>query len=305
MASEAGRRKKPARTYSIMVVPRSEGGKTRSLNLSLPGLLGLLVLATGGIAGGVLALLVATPLGAFVPIPNPELERRYGRQLVETQEQLRALAEDVLLLRDYNQQLRKVLGSDLRPDSARLRDHPPSEMLPPVAAAESVAIAGSAAEPPLVFTEPAGSYDLVAESYEGEGYGAEETGRPFLPLMTPVEGFLSRGFDQAGRHFGMDYATRAGTPVHAATDGTVLFAGWTPDDGNMIMISHGAGWVTVYKHNQALLRTALEEVRRGEPVALAGSTGRASEGPHLHFELWRDGTPVDPRPHLLSDPVIQ
>jgi murein DD-endopeptidase MepM/ murein hydrolase activator NlpD len=79
----------------------------------------------------------------------------------------------------------------------------------------------------------------------------------------------------------------------------VLFAGWTYDDGNMLIIAHGGGYATVYKHLQTLLKSTLNSVKRGEPIALLGSSGRTSMGPHLHFEVWHNGVPEDPNESLL------
>jgi murein DD-endopeptidase MepM/ murein hydrolase activator NlpD len=116
---------------------------------------------------------------------------------------------------------------------------------------------------------------------------------------------VTQGFDQARYHYGLDYAVKRGTPVSAATDGYVLFAGWTFSDGNMIILSHGGGYLTVYKHNESLLRVVHERVKRGELIARSGSTGQTSSGPHLHFEVWKDGLPQDPEQYLLTAPKIQ
>ena len=97
----------------------------------------------------------------------------------------------------------------------------------------------------------------------------------------------------------MDIAGQRGTPVQAPGDGVVLFAGWTYDDGNMLIIAHGGGYLTVFKHNQSLLKSALSGVKRGEPIALLGTSGRTSLGPHLHFEVWKNGLPQDPNEYLL------
>jgi murein DD-endopeptidase MepM/ murein hydrolase activator NlpD len=125
-----------------------------------------------------------------------------------------------------------------------------------------------------------------------------------LPLIVPAEGYVTQRFDPENNHFGIDFAGKRGTPVFAAADGSVLFSGWTYDDGNMLIIAHGGGYVTVYKHNQTLLRTSQTRVTRGEPIALLGTSGRTSLGPHLHFEVWKDGIPQDPDQYLLT-PVKQ
>jgi murein DD-endopeptidase MepM/ murein hydrolase activator NlpD len=88
--------------------------------------------------------------------------------------------------------------------------------------------------------------------------------------------------------------------VVAAADGYVVFSGWTYQDGQVLILSHSGGFLTYYKHNQSLLKSANIFVRRGEPIALLGNSGRTSSGPHLHFEVWKDGAPVDPARYLLQ-----
>ena len=84
------------------------------------------------------------------------------------------------------------------------------------------------------------------------------------------------------------------TPVKAASAGTVIFAEWTAETGHVIILKHRNNLLTVYKHNASLTKQQGEQVRAGQVIATAGSTGELSTGPHLHFELWRDGYPTDP-----------
>jgi len=93
--------------------------------------------------------------------------------------------------------------------------------------------------------------------------------------------------------------------VFAASDGYVVFSAWTYDDGNMIVLSHGDSYLTLYKHNQLLLTSSHAYVKRGELIAQSGSTGQTSSGPHLHFEVWKNGLPQDPQEYLLAVSKIQ
>ncbi len=124
-----------------------------------------------------------------------------------------------------------------------------------------------------------------------------------IPTYLPVEGFLTTDFRKDDwylpDHFGIDIATSRGSSVHSAADGVVIFANWTEDLGNMIIVYHYNGFFTVYGHNQILLKKENSIVKKGETIALLGSSGR-STAPHLHFEIWKDGTPVDPKEYLLT-----
>lgn len=110
----------------------------------------------------------------------------------------------------------------------------------------------------------------------------------------PCDGFVSNHFHPGDGHYGIDYAIATGSPVFAVNNGYVVFADYTADDGNMVIINHGGGYVSVYKHCQQVLKKARQKVIQGETIALAGGTGRLSGGPHLHFELWKDGICLDP-----------
>ena len=113
-------------------------------------------------------------------------------------------------------------------------------------------------------------------------------------FFRPVNGYLTSHFDPSHGHYGVDIATAEGETVKAVFDGTVIQAGWNIETGYSITIQHISNLVSIYMHNSSLLRKQGDIVRAGEPIAVAGSTGKLSTGTHLHFELWYNGTAVDP-----------
>jgi murein DD-endopeptidase MepM/ murein hydrolase activator NlpD len=121
-----------------------------------------------------------------------------------------------------------------------------------------------------------------------------------LPFGTPAHGYFTHSFDIEKKHFGIDIAGKEGSPVFASAGGRVIFANWTYDDGFQIIIAHDKGYMTLYKHNQTLIKNVGDVVKRGEIIALMGNTGKMSSGPHLHFEVWRDGSVQDPMNFLLT-----
>ena len=123
------------------------------------------------------------------------------------------------------------------------------------------------------------------------------------PSLWPVQGWVtaefSSGFSPFGKkHFGIDIAAPTDSPVKAAADGLVKFVDWTEDLGNLIIIEHDESFSTRYGHNSRVLVNQGEQVRRGQTIAFVGSSGR-STAPHLHFEIWEDGRPVNPRDYLI------
>ena len=133
---------------------------------------------------------------------------------------------------------------------------------------------------------------------EGDSYAVERIMAYSMPTCMPVNGFISQEFFldylfPERSHRGIDIAGKSGVPVVAAAAGRVTFSGWTPYFGNCLILAHRNGYMTFYGHNLANLKSVQDEVRRGEPLALLGTSGRSS-APHLHFEIWKDGVPVDP-----------
>jgi murein DD-endopeptidase MepM/ murein hydrolase activator NlpD len=122
----------------------------------------------------------------------------------------------------------------------------------------------------------------------------EQTRPVMLSLYLPVEGKLRNPFNHSTGHYGVDIAARDKAFVRAATDGTVIFSEYSDRDGHVIGITSSNDVVTFYKHNSKLLKGVGEAVRAGEVVAVVGNSGENTNGPHLHFEVWRKGVAVDP-----------
>ena len=118
-------------------------------------------------------------------------------------------------------------------------------------------------------------------------------------FFPPMRGPLTDAFDPSRHHFGVDLTARKGKAIKAVLEGTVVFASWTPEQGKVIQIQHPQGLLSVYKHNSVLLKEAGQKVGTGDPIAIIGNTGSITTGPHLHFELWHQGDPVDPEKVMI------
>lgn len=113
-------------------------------------------------------------------------------------------------------------------------------------------------------------------------------------LFPPVKGLITEKFNPKEKHYAVDIALAKNTPIKSILSGKVIFADWTPTTGNVVIIRHNNGFISIYKHAASLTVAQNDVVRTGEVIALAGSTGQESTGVHLHFELWKDGYPIDP-----------
>ena len=137
---------------------------------------------------------------------------------------------------------------------------------------------------------------------EEEQFDISERDKRNLPIdgllfFTPLKGVISQGFDPAIHPY-VDIAAPSGSVVKATLDGTVIYDGWSDENGYTIQIQHDGDIVSIYKHNEKLLKKTGDKVSAGMPIALVGSTGSLSTGDHLHFELWHKGETVDPTKYI-------
>ncbi len=114
----------------------------------------------------------------------------------------------------------------------------------------------------------------------------------------PVNGVISSHYNAKNHHYGVDLVAAPKESVLATLEGTVVFTGFDPNVGNVIQVQHKNGFLSVYKHNELLLKEIGDRVKAGEAIALVGNTGKLSTGPHLHFELWYKGAPINPEEYI-------
>ena len=113
-------------------------------------------------------------------------------------------------------------------------------------------------------------------------------------LVPPVDGLISSNFEPELKHYGVDILAPKNTPIRAIMDGFVFNSGWDVETGYSVGIQHEGNILSFYKHNSVLLKEKGTFVRAGEAIAIIGNTGTLSSGPHLHFEMWHEGKPVNP-----------
>jgi murein DD-endopeptidase MepM/ murein hydrolase activator NlpD len=125
------------------------------------------------------------------------------------------------------------------------------------------------------------------------------------PKGSPVVGMISSHYGQREHpksgeedfHSGIDISSSPGNPVKATADGIVSFSGWSGGSGNLVVLEHGHGFSTFYAHNRSIPVKVANKVKRGDIIGYVGSTGN-STGPHVHYEIWKDGKPIDPVNYL-------
>jgi murein DD-endopeptidase MepM/ murein hydrolase activator NlpD len=117
-------------------------------------------------------------------------------------------------------------------------------------------------------------------------------------FFTPLNGTITDKFDAKKRHFGIDIVAPENEPIKSTLDGTVILTSWTLETGYIICIQHNNNLFSLYKHNSVLLRQEGDKVKAGEPIAIIGNTGEITTGPHLHFELWFNGSALNPEDYI-------
>lgn len=287
MPSESTRRRPGSWRRSFVLIPGDDSQRSRtfSFNIWLIAVLGVAAVLFLFVCSAL--ILSLTPAGRLLGVTEEPKEDLYANQIADIQLRLANLLEEMETLRTYNGKLRRMLGEGRR-------------------------VPGDSAIPPADdYPSATGHGSTKPIELDHSGFGNSESSMSFeprgrmsiineFPLNMPTSGYVSRGYEPSAQHYGLDLAGRSGTPVLSAAAGQVVFSDWTYDEGFVTIVSHGGGFMTMYKHNSQLLKDAGDAVRRGEVIALLGNTGRMSSGTHLHFEVRKDGVPVDPALYIFN-----
>jgi len=140
--------------------------------------------------------------------------------------------------------------------------------------------------------ESEGKFDLNAEAH------TEKSGIASYSFFNPLRGKVTDEFDPKIQHYGIDITAKRNENIKATLDGTIFFSNFTSETGYVIAIQHHNNLVSIYKHCSVLLKKVGSFVRAGEVIAVVGNSGEFTTGPHLHFELWFNGTAVDPKNYM-------
>ena len=223
-------------------------------------------------------IIAFTPLREFIPgYASTQLKKDATELALKSDSLSHALKKNEA----YIQSIKKVLTGDL--EFAKFnKDSITTTTSEPVSADE---------------LQPSKADLKLREEVEREDkYNLFEKAKPKVStvLFPPVKGMITEKFNPQKKHYAVDIALAKNTPIKAIMSGKVIFADWTSNTGNVVIIRHNNGFISVYKHAASLTVSQGDAVKTGEVIALAGSTGQESTGVHLHFELWKDGYSIDP-----------
>ena len=231
----------------------------------------LLVLAT-------LILIAFTPLREYIPGYSSTALKKQATELTFTADSL----QQIINMNDkYFESIKKVLQGDVSKVDFN----------------KDSIIQAVKLEVNEVDLRPNQEDSILREKVDKEDkynlFESAKSGTNFV-LFPPVNGTISEPYNLKERHYAVDLVVAKNTPIKATADGSVIFAEWTVETGYVIILEHSQGLLSVYKHNASLTKTQGDLVKAGEVIATSGNTGDYTTGPHLHFELWNNGYPINP-----------
>ncbi|MDP4665437.1 MAG: M23 family metallopeptidase [Flavobacteriaceae bacterium] len=223
-------------------------------------------------------LIAFTPIREYIPgYSSQELERRASELYFKSD----SLQQLVGYQTEYIANIQKVLTGDLKFEQAD-----PDNTSADVSGLSAGDLAPSQADSMLRETvRKEDKYNLFLSAKSGSNF----------VLFPPAQGPISADFNLKEKHFAVDVNVPINTPIKAAADGRVILTEWSVETGYVVLVEHSNNLLTVYKHNTKLTKSQGDIVKAGEVIAISGNTGTLTTGPHLHFELWNNGYPVDPK----------
>ncbi len=271
--------------YRLVLIRDETFEERLSFRLSRMNVL-LVTVASIVLLGGLfVAAIVFTPLKEYIPgYADNDIRLHAYHASIKAD----SLSRELDIKDQYIHNLQRVLTGEIRPDSIN-----PSQAITNI--------------PSQAQLEPSPSELLLREKVLAEESTRLTSGSDIRPVVSlsntvlypPLRGMVTSSFDLASAHFGVDIVSPNEDAVKAVMEGTVIMASWTYDTGYVIQVQHSNNIISVYKHNAVLLKQIGDRVAGGEAIAIVGDSGAFSDGPHLHFELWSAGRPVDPQTYLV------
>ncbi|MAY23798.1 MAG: peptidase M23 [Flavobacteriaceae bacterium] len=223
-------------------------------------------------------LIAFTPLREYIPgYSSTTLKKRATELTYETD----SLQQRILVNEQYLESIKKVLTGDVKAENLN-KDSILEVVQREINEGQFL---------------PSKEDSLLREKVQQEDKYNPLTDNPAVNfvLFPPVNGTISEAYNPEEKHYGVDIVTVQNSPVKAVADGTVIFAEWTAETGYVIIVKHPFNLISVYKHNASLTKSQGDLIKAGEVIAASGNSGEFTTGPHLHFELWSDGYPINPQ----------
>ncbi len=233
----------------------------------------------------VILMLIFTPLGNFLPDrPNNKL----FREVLANTSRIDSLDKEIEIRDNYLESIQRALTGKI----------PKENSLDSVSIIDKKNLSFEKSSEDSMIRQQVAEDERYSLTIEEENVQKNDINK--LHFFAPIsKGMITNGFDLEGNHFAVDIVASPDEVIMATLDGTVIEAAWTLLTGYVIQVQHDNNLISIYKHNSVLLKEVGDRVRAGETIAIIGNTGELSTGPHLHFELWHKGTPLDPENYIV------
>jgi len=270
-------------TFKLLVVNDETFEEVFSQRLSRLNAFVFLVIFVGLTSTLSFFVIAATPLRYLIPgIESAALQREVETLLVKTDSLQRVIETDS----KYLDGIRRVLSGEVVYEAPEIDS-------------TSVFMDAPSTDQLLETRKSIAMLELESQVKKEEAFSPVVEASVSNPLyFAPLSGVVSGAYDPAVGHLAIDIAAAEGTGVKAITDGTVLHAEWSANTGYNLVVVHQGETVSVYKHNGVIFKKQGDTVTAGEIIASVGNTGELSSGSHLHFELWKQGKPVNPQQYI-------
>ncbi len=267
---------KKIKNYSVIFVPEETSSEPKSVKISSLKLFSFVLLYSLIIFFAGFYIISFTPLSEILFPYSLRLTDSDKKKVEILNDKVVFLAKEIESLKSVNKRLKFAImlgDSNLLKEQKQVKD----------SSGQKVKIKGDVFS---VFQELFIKYFLTQEGS--------------ITFLKPVDGYVSNPYDPGKGHYGIDYVMKFNSPVYASAGGYVVFSDYTPDYGYVIILNHQDNYLTKYLHCASLIRKSGEKIKQGELIALSGNSGTESSGPHLHFEIWKDGKPLNPSDVLIN-----
>jgi len=279
--------KKLKSKYRLVILNDASFEEKFSYRLSPLNIVTLLATFAFFLMSSVAAIIIFTPLREYIPgYTDVSLRQDLTKMVLRGDSLEKKLVQNNL----YLSNIQTILSGEA-PHTELLHQNTSVEESLKVAKAEDALVKSRDDSLLREYVEREDSYSLDISNNVGES--SDE-----LYFFTPLKGTVTNSYNPKEGHFGIDVVAPKNEAIKACLDGTVIFADWTVETGYVIQLQHKDNLTSIYKHNSILLKEVGKRVKAGEAIAIVGNSGELTSGPHLHFELWRDGVAVDPMKHI-------
>lgn len=275
--------------YRLVLMNEDNFEQKISIRLSQLNVIGIVSIFSLFWMGVMIYLMAFTTLREYIPgYTDPNL----ASQVYKMELTLDSLEQRYTLQTRYLSNIRRILKGE---------DFEENENLEPTEVYDYSGIENIPSEEDSILraeVESQSAYNLYFYDAQAADYERDIAIKGPMVFFKPINGIITNHYNAAIKHFAVDLVSERNDAVKSVYDGIVILSDWTVNTGYVIAIQHPSNFISVYKHNSALLKQQGDIVRSGDPIAIIGNTGEQSSGPHLHFELWANGSPVNPLDYI-------